>query len=116
MLRELEPFLLADKPAPELKLEVEKGEVVAREFRDTEGNVRILIAGVGPGESQALITTSAEPPLKSSGTFWSRFLSFLSKPAPQPLQSRYGKCLPLGDNKYRFTGTGICSDILAGGK
>jgi hypothetical protein len=116
VLRELEPFLLADKPAPELKLEVEKGEVVAREFRDAEGNVRILIAGVGPGESQALITTTAEPPLKSSGTFWSRFLSFFSKPAPQPLQSRYGKCLPLGDNKYRFTGTGICSDILAGGK
>ena len=94
VLRGLEPFLLADKPAPEVKLEVEKGEVVAREFRDAEGNVRILIAGVGPGESQAVITTNA----------------------PMPLKSANGKTVSLGDNKYRFTGQDICSDILSGGK
>ena len=94
VLRGLEPFLLADKPAPEVKLEVEKGEVVAREFRDAEGNVRILIAGVGPGESQAVITTTA----------------------PMPLTSSNGKTVALGDNKYRFTGQDICSDILSGGK
>ena len=94
VLRGLEPFLLADKPAPEVKLEVEKGEVVAREFRDAEGNVRILIAGVGPGESQAVITTTA----------------------PMPLTSSNGKTVALGDNKYRFTGKDICSDILSGGK
>jgi hypothetical protein len=94
VLRGLESFLLADKPAPEVKLEVEKGEVVAREFRDEEGNVRILIAGVGPGESQAVITTTA----------------------PMPLKSANGKTVSLGDNKYRFTGQDICSDILSGGK
>jgi hypothetical protein len=94
VLRGLEPFLLADKPAPEVKLEVEKGEVVAREFRDAAGNVRILIAGVGPGESQAVITTTA----------------------PMPLTSSNGKTVGLGDNKYRFTGNDICSDILSGGK
>ena len=94
VLRGFEPFLLADKPAPEVKLEVEKGEVVAREFRDAEGNVRILIAGVGPGESQAVITTTA----------------------PMPLTSSNGKTVALGDNKYRFTGKDICSDILSGGK
>lgn len=89
----MEPFLLADKPAPEVKVDTEKGEVVAREFRDAEGNVRIIIAGVGPGESSAVITTTA----------------------PVKLKSIYGKCVALGDNKYRFTGTGICSDILADG-
>ena len=94
VLRGLEPFLLADKPAPEVKLEVEKGEVVAREFRDAEGNVRLLIAGVGPGESQAVITTTA----------------------PMPLTSSNGKTVALGENKYRFTGKDICSDILSGGK
>jgi hypothetical protein len=94
VLRGLESFLLADKPAPEVKLEVEKGEVVAREFRDAEGNVRILIAGVGPGESQAVITTTA----------------------PMPLTSSNGKTVALGENKYRFTGNDICSDILSGGK
>jgi hypothetical protein len=94
VLRELEPFLLADKPAPEVKVEIEKGEVVAREFRDADGNVRILIAGVGPGESSAVITTTA----------------------PTLLKSVFGKCVAIGGNKYRFTGTGICSDILAGGK
>jgi hypothetical protein len=94
VLRGLESFLLADKPAPEVKLEVEKGEVVAREFRDAEGNVRLLIAGVGPGESQAVITTTA----------------------PMPLTSSNGKTVALGDNKYRFTGQDICSDILSGGK
>jgi hypothetical protein len=94
VLRGLESFLLADKPAPEVKLEVEKGEVFAREFRDADGNVRILIAGVGPGESQAVITTTA----------------------PMPLTSSNGKTVALGENKYRFTGKDICSDILSGGK
>ena len=94
VLRGLEPFLLADKPAPEVQVETERGEVVAREFRDAEGNVRLLIAGVGPGESQAVITTTA----------------------PMPLTSSNGKCVSLGENKYRFTGKDICSDILIGGK
>ena len=94
VLRGLEPFLLADKPAPEVQVEIEKGEVIAREFRDAEGNVRLLIAGVGPGESQAVITTTA----------------------PMPLTSGNGKTVALGDNKYRFTGKDICSDILSGAK
>ena len=94
VLRGLEPFLLADKPAPEVQVETERGEVVAREFRDAEGNVRLLIAGVGPGESQAVITTTA----------------------PMPLTSGNGKTVALGENKYRFTGKDICSDILIGGK
>jgi hypothetical protein len=62
--------------------------------RDADGNVRILIAGVGPGESQAVITTTA----------------------PMPLTSSNGKTVGLGENKYRFTGQDICSDILSGGK
>jgi hypothetical protein len=75
-------------------VEIEKGEVIAREFRDAAGNVRLLIAGVGPGESQAVITTTA----------------------PMPLTSGNGKTVALGDNKYRFTGKDICSDILSGAK
>ncbi len=92
VLRGLEPFLLADKPAPAVLLEVLKGEVLAREFRDAEGNVRILIAGVGPGESEAVITTTA----------------------PMPLNSLSRNSVPLGPHRYRFTGADICSDILSG--
>ncbi|MFN6043907.1 MAG: carbohydrate binding domain-containing protein [Verrucomicrobiota bacterium] len=92
VLRGLEAFLLADQAAPEVQVKVEKGEVVAREFRDAHGNVRILIAGVGPGESEAVITTSATMPLNSGN----------------------GKTVALGGNQYRFTGKDICSDILSG--
>lgn len=91
VLRGLESFLLADQAAPEVQVKVEKGDVVAREFRDAEGNVRILIAGVGPGESEAVITTTA----------------------PMTLTSSNGKTVALGENQYRFTGKDICSDILS---
>jgi hypothetical protein len=33
-----------------------------------------------------------------------------------PLTSSNGKTVALGENKYRFTGNDICSDILSGGK
>ena len=94
MLRDLEPFILSIEKAPGLKIKQEKGTVQAREFRDKNGNIRILIAGIGPGEASAVITTTA----------------------PMPLKSVYGNCKALGNNRYRFVGENICSDILTGTK
>ncbi|MBN1554813.1 MAG: hypothetical protein JXA11_08705 [Phycisphaerae bacterium] len=94
MLRNLEPFLLSDVEAPAVKIDVKQGNVKAREFRDKKGNVRVLITGIGPGQAEAVITTTA----------------------PMNLRSLYGRCKSLGDGKYRFTGTDICSDILTGDK
>lgn len=94
VLKDLEPFILADIEPPSLRIEQEEGRVQAREFRDGDGNVRILIAGIGPGESRAVLTTSA----------------------PMPLESVYGNCTALGNNRYRFVGEDISSDILRGNR
>jgi hypothetical protein len=90
MLRELEPFILSDKNSKAVNVEIQKGDVQAREFTDNNGNVRIMIAAIGPGEAEAIITSNTGKLLKSV----------------------YGKCEVIGDNKYRFTGKDICSDIL----
>ncbi len=94
MLKELEPFLLSNKPAQKVEIKVEKGMVEAKAFFDDQGNVRIIIAGVGPGKASAVITSTV----------------------PMQLKSIYGNCVSLGNNRYRFTGNDICSDILSGKK
>jgi hypothetical protein len=91
MLRGLEDFILSDKDSMPVKIEIKKGEVQAREFVDNKGNVRLMIAGIGPGDAEAIITSNTGKPLKSL----------------------YGKCELIGGNKYRFAGKDICSDILS---
>lgn len=91
MLRDLEPFLLSDSEPTTPDLDIEKGNVQATEFRDAAGNVRILVAGVGPGASRAIIRTTSAKSLKSL----------------------YGQCRALGDGAYEFRGDNICSDILS---
>ena len=86
----LTPFLLSDSDGPEMTVTAEAGEVLAKAFMDNTGRVRVLVAGAGPGESRASINVATRMPLKS----------------------RYGKCVAMGDGRYRFQGTDICSDIL----
>ena len=62
----------------------------AQAFADGEGNLRVLIAGVGPGTSKATITISDYP----------------------DLSSQFGASTNLGAGQYEFEGTDVCSDIL----
>jgi hypothetical protein len=86
----LAPFLLADAAGPDVKVTVESGKVMAKGFRDDKNSVRVLMAGIGPDDSNATLTISSAAPLRS----------------------KFGKCVPLGGGQYRFHGCGICSDIL----
>lgn len=89
-IRKLEPFLLADTDGPAVTVDVETGNVMARGFTDAQGRVCVLVAGIGPGESSAVLTVSS----------------------PKPLRSVLGKSSALGGARYRFKGTDICADIL----
>ncbi|MEN8255488.1 MAG: carbohydrate binding domain-containing protein [Verrucomicrobiota bacterium] len=91
MLRDLEPFLLSDLEPIKPKLKLKKGDVQAMEFRDADGNVRLLVAGVGPGKSRAVVGT----------------------PSGKKLKSLYGRCRALGNGAFEFSGDGACADILA---
>lgn len=93
VLRELEPFLLSLKKAPEVKVETAQGKVKARAFvDDSEKQIRVLITGIGPGDADAILTI----------------------PGKTDMKSQYGKTENLGGGKYRFKGTDICCDILYG--
>lgn len=89
-ISDLGPFLLADATAPTVTVTVAEGSVEAKAFRDDQGNVRVVIAGVGPGPSKA----------------------DLFIPGHSGLASQFGNCTSLGEGRYRFEGTDICSDIL----
>ncbi len=93
VLRELEPFLLSLQKAPEVGVETVRGKVKARAFADDSGKqLRVLVTGIGPGASEAVLAVPGSPGLKS----------------------RFGKTENLGGGKYRFKGTDICCDILYG--
>ncbi|MCX6992469.1 MAG: carbohydrate binding domain-containing protein [Kiritimatiellaeota bacterium] len=88
----LAPFLLADSDGPAVTVNAESGKIMAKAFKDDKGSVRVLIAGIGPGDSKATLTVSSSVPLKS----------------------KFGKCVSLRNGQYRFQGADICSDILEG--
>lgn len=93
MLRDLEPFLLADLDPYEVHVRVRNGKVVAKGFRDGKGNHRILIVGVNPGRNEAEIEVADN----------------LS------VSSQYGLSKVSGGRKsWLFTGTDASSDILLG--
>ena len=87
----LAPFLLSDTEGPAVTVRVEAGEVLAKAFQDDKGRLRVLVAGIGPGESKATLTVAGAAPLRST----------------------YGKCVAAAAGQYRFQGTDICADILA---
>ncbi|MBT7304609.1 MAG: hypothetical protein HN849_34080, partial [Victivallales bacterium] len=86
----LAPFLLSDQAGPDVAVTAEAGSVLSKVYTDAEGRIRVLVAGVGPGQSQALLTVGTQTPLRSV----------------------YGACTRQPDGRYRFRGTDICSDIL----
>jgi hypothetical protein len=67
-----------------------KGKVNAAAYKTSDGKVKVLITGNGPGESEAEIIV----------------------PDAGALTSRFGKTEPLGGGAYRFKGNDICSDLL----
>jgi hypothetical protein len=90
VVSDLGPFLLADAAAPPVTVTAGEGRVEAKAFRDDQGNLRVLVAGIGPGSSRAELFVPGAPDLKS----------------------QFGGCTNLGGGRYRFEGTNICSDIL----
>jgi len=90
LLRELEPFLLSsDQPQP-VKVDPEAGQVQAARFTNDAGRHCVIAAGIGPGESRAVLRT--EPGMK--------------------LKSRFGLTNLLDAGSWRFEGNDICADIM----
>jgi hypothetical protein len=90
LLQELAPFLYSDEKAPQVTVKTTKGKVNAAAYKTSDGKVKVLITGNGPGESEAEIFV----------------------PDAGALTSRFGKTEPLGRGAYRFKGNDICSDLL----
>ena len=88
MLKELEPYLLSDHDAQNLKLQIRSGKLKGAAFKNGQGKTAVLITAEGPGPAD--------------GTFVSTL----------KLRSKYGKTVPAGNGTYRFSGTDICGDLL----
>lgn len=90
MLNELAPFILSKDLPPEVTVKQISGKLIeARAFKHN-GQVRVVITALGPGESEAIITVKGQSGLK-------------------PI---YGRTTETGDGKYNFKGLHISSDIL----
>ena len=89
LLQELTPFLLSDQDSQPVPCEFLEGQAEVRTFMDNSGQVRILIASIGPG------------PVKV------RF-----QPGVSGLRSRYGKCVEESNGSWLFEGTDLASDVL----
>ncbi len=85
-IKALEPFILSIEPAPPFELEVREGDVHARAFA-AGGEIRLAIAGVGPGPARAVIRIDAE------------------------VVSATGATRKIAPGVYEFTGGDICYDI-----
>ena len=70
-------------------MEVRQGKVEAQTMKTEDGRSILLIAGIGPGPAEAVITF----------------------PSGSGLQSQTGKTIAEGE-RYHFTGNDICCDIL----
>lgn len=90
ILKELVPFIVSDKEGPAVTVETKQGEVLAKAFTDDSGRVKVLIAGIGPGRSEAVINL----------------------PQNMNLKSRFSGTKLSSPGKYLFQGNDICSDIL----
>ena len=90
LLRQLEPWLLSLEKAPNVTVENKTSSIVDARAFSSNGKLRILITGCGPGKAKAVITI----------------------PKHQNLKSRFGNTKALGGGKYLFNGNNISSDIL----
>ncbi|MBP5300163.1 MAG: carbohydrate binding domain-containing protein [Victivallales bacterium] len=93
LLQELAPFLLSDQPSFPIPCKMLEGKAEARIFRNDAGEIRVLIAAIGPG------------PVKA------RF-SLLGLPFHGEPRSRFGKCTLQSDGAWLFEGTDITCDVM----
>jgi len=90
VLRGLEPWLLSAGPPKPVVMEPGKGKVEAASFTDSSGRRCVIVAGIGPGESSAVLVLDGRVKYRS----------------------RYGLAESLGKGRFRFRGRDICADIL----
>ena len=90
-VKSLEPYLLSRKKAPEIHVENRgKANTRARAWQAENGKICLVVAGVGGGRSEAVITV----------------------PGKENLKSVYGRTIPLGGGRYQYTSDDLGSDIL----
>ena len=79
------------KKAPEIHVENRgKANTRARAWQAENGKICLVVAGVGGGRSEAVITV----------------------PGKENLKSVYGRTIPLGGGRYQYTSDDLGSDIL----
>ena len=79
------------KKAPEIHVENRgKANIRARAWQAENGKICLVVAGVGGGRSEAVITV----------------------PGKENLKSVYGRTIPLGGGRYQYTSDDLGSDIL----
>jgi hypothetical protein len=90
-IQSLVPAMVSRAVPPTVTVEPIVGTVEARAWADDQGRVKVVITGIGPGKSEAIVKIDVD----------------------HVLTSEYGGCERLPDGRYRFTGMNICSDILS---
>lgn len=89
-LRDLEEAVMSDVDAPQPRMTVTQGKIEVRAFRDAAGRDSVVLVGIGPGPC------CAEVELSGAAAYTSRFQ----------------RCTPLGEGRYRFAGQDACADVL----
>lgn len=89
LTRELGDYVLGDRIAPEVEIELQQGEVLARRFIADDGREAVLVVALGPGPAEADIVLP-------SGRW----------------QSRLGRTAAGKNNRWHFSGQEMCSDVL----
>ena len=89
LLQDLAPFLLSDHDSQPVPAEILEGQAEIRAFTDNSGQVRVLIAAIGPGPVKVRFQTEAPG-----------------------LRSFYGRCTRQADGSWLFEGIDLVSDVL----
>lgn len=89
LLQDLAPFLLSDHDSQPVPAEILEGQAEIRTFTDNSGQVRVLIAAIGPGPVKVRFQTEAPG-----------------------LRSFYGRCTRQADGSWLFEGIDLVSDVL----
>lgn len=89
-LSDISPFILGDPAPPQMEVKTVKGNIKAGAFTADNGETCVLIAAIGPGQSEAVIKIKDGDKLKS----------------------KYGRSILNNNGTWTFKGTDIDSDIL----
>lgn len=89
-LKSFEPWIMSATPVQRLADDkmIAKGNVRVYRFRNDAGEDRIVLLSGGPGEAEVRVKL------------------------PGRWRSLFGRTAESGDGEWRFSGTGICSDVL----